>query len=97
MNIDARTNRIISSSPVESVQTYTQAGTDARKNVALTKSFDENGKPTGSQKITTIQKRMKPFQIRNQLDGRDMYEAFVSYLNRNNLKELVPDAKVEGQ
>jgi hypothetical protein len=97
MNIDAKTNRIISSSQVESVQTYTQVGTDARKNVALTKSFDENGKPTGSQKITTIQKRSMPFQIRNQLDGRDMYESFVSYLKRNNLNELLPDAKAEDQ
>jgi hypothetical protein len=97
MNIDARTNRIISSSQVESVQTYTPIGADGRKNVALTKSFDENGKPTGSQKITTIQKRINPFQIRNQLDGRDMYESFVSYLKRNNLNELVPDTRAEEQ
>jgi hypothetical protein len=97
MNIDTRTNRIISSSQVESVQTYTQVGADGRRNVALTKSFDENGKPTGSQKITTIQKRIKPFQIRNQLDGRDMYKSFVSYLKRNDLNDLVPDANTEDQ
>ncbi len=90
MNIDARTDRIIASSQVESVQTYTPVDENTRQNVALTRSYDADGKLTGLQKITTMQKRIRPFEIRNRLDGRDMYESFVSYLKRNDLSDLVP-------
>lgn len=98
IHIDAKTNRILSSLQVESIQTYTQLAHDERKDVASIKSFDENGKPVTVEVITSVQKRVKPFQIRNTLKGKDMFDSFVTYLKEHHLTNLVPVEKAaDGQ
>jgi hypothetical protein len=99
--VDLQTERIISVTQRESMQTYRPVQGGKILILASQRFFDDNGQPKYSRELLTHCHRMGHFVERNYWTGPstgmamiDLYESFVHYLRENKMEDLVPERKI---
>lgn len=88
--VDRRTNKIIQSDQVESINTYTKAGSDVLKIVSSNKTFDKDGEAIRLYKNLSYMTKTAPFQLINTWKGRDMKASFCKFLDAVDMANLKP-------
>ena len=83
-------NKIIRTSQVESIQTYTPAGPNKIKCAASMKIFDENGKPIALTRLVSGKQKIAPYHRIDKLNGKDLQVSFRDFLISHNLEHLMP-------
>lgn len=91
VSVDQFTRRIMATSQVESIQTYTPYGVNTVRCVASIKAFDSSGKPYWLQRNVSYKRRTAGYAPWNFYKGRDLRKLFRAYLIAQGLEHLVPE------
>ncbi len=92
LHVAMTSGRILSTTQVEAIQTYSEQQPGIEKCLASIKNFDQEGNPVSLQKNLAFKVKVKPYRQMNSYKGRDMRKLFAEYLLNHELAYLLPFA-----